>query len=94
YGHTIGLEHPRDMDFRGRGVPGIMYPRGTLVEPQFQYDPTKPAGVTGGTMSPIHRLVREEDIELLKLQKLEFRNYKAILGEFTNVYHFAHQVGG
>ena len=94
YGHTIGLEHPRDMDLRGRGVPGIMYPRGTLVEPRFQYDPSKPAGVTGGTMHPIHRVVRAEDIELLKLHKLEFRNNQAILGEFTNLYHFPHQLGG
>src|SRR5215213_11787160 len=40
YGHTLGLDHPKDLDLRGRGIPGIMYPRGTLVEPRFQYDPT------------------------------------------------------
>ena len=39
YGHTLGLNHPKDLDIRGHGVPGIMYPRGTLVDPQFQYDP-------------------------------------------------------
>ena len=27
YGHTLGLDHPRDLDIRGEGVPGIMYPR-------------------------------------------------------------------
>jgi len=90
YGHTIGLDHPKDLDLRGKGVPGIMYPRGTLVDPQFQYDPSKPAGVTGGTMHPIHRRVLPQDIANLKLHKLRFRNNKAILGEFTNVYHLPH----
>ena len=90
YGHTIGLDHPKDLNLRGKGVPGIMYPRGTLVDPQFQYDPSKPAGVTGGTMHPIHRKVLTQDIANLKLHKLRFRNNKAILGEFTNVYHLPH----
>src|SRR5690348_11604677 len=67
YGHTLGLEHPKDLDLRGKGVPGIMYPRGTLVDPQFQYDPSKPAGVTGGTMHPMCRKVFQQDIENLKL---------------------------
>src|ERR1051326_6534776 len=67
YGHTLGLDHPDDLDYRGKGVPGIMYPRGTLVDPQFQYDSSKPAGVTGGTMHPIHRKVKQQDIENLKL---------------------------
>jgi hypothetical protein len=90
YGHTIGLDHPNDLDLRGKGIPGIMYPRGTLVDPQFQYDPSKPAGVTGGTMHPMHRKVLPQDIVNLKLQKLRFRNHRAILGEFTNVYHLPH----
>lgn len=91
YGHTLGLPHPRFLDFRQQGRPGIMYPRGTLVDAEFQYDPSKPAGVTGGTMHPIHRRVRMEDIENLQLQKLKFQNNKAIIGAFTNVYHFPHQ---
>lgn len=90
YGHTLGLDHPRDLDLRGKGIPGIMYPRGTLVDPQFQYDPSKPAGVTGGTMHPIYRKVLEQDIINLKLHKLRFHHNKAILGEFTNVYHLPH----
>jgi hypothetical protein len=90
YGHTIGLDHPVDLDIRGRGIPGIMYPRGTLVDPQFQYDPSKPAGVTGGTMHPMHRKVLPQDIAHLKLHKLKFRSNRAILGEFTNVYHLPH----
>jgi hypothetical protein len=90
YGHTIGLNHPKNMDIRGQGVPGIMYPRGTLVDPQFQYDPSKPAGVTGGTMHPMYRKVKLGDIEALKLHRLDFHHGKAILGEFTNVWHEDH----
>lgn len=90
YGHTIGLNHPKDIDIRGQGVPGIMYPRGTLVDPQFQYDPSKPAGVTGGTMHPMYRKVKIEDIEALKLHRLDFHSGNAILGEFTNVWHDDH----
>jgi hypothetical protein len=90
YGHTIGLDHPKDLDFRGKGIPGIMYPRGTLVDPQFQYDPSKPAGVTGGTMHPMYRMVLPTDIAGLKLHKLRFRGNKAIIGDFTNVYHLPH----
>ena len=90
YGHTIGLNHPNDLDIRGKGIPGIMYPRGTLVDPQYQYDPFKPAGITGGTMHPMYRKVKLEDIQNLKLHKLEFHHGKAVLGEFTNVWHEDH----
>jgi len=90
YGHTLGLDHPKDLDIRGQGVPGIMYPRGTLVDPLFQYDPLKPAGVTGGTMHPMHRKVQPKDIAHLNLHTLVFTNNKAILGDFTNVYHWNH----
>jgi hypothetical protein len=90
YGHTLGLDHPKDLDIRGEGVPGIMYPRGTLVDPPFQYEPLKPAGVTGGTMHPTYRRVKEKDISELNLHRLVFENNKAIIGEFTNVYHWDH----
>ena len=90
YGHTLGLPHPEDMDLRGRGKPGIMYARGTLVDPQYQYDPAKPAGAQGGTMHPMHRIVRKEDINLLQLHRLRFRNNKAVLGAFTNYWHDLH----
>ncbi|MBL0272016.1 MAG: peptidase M10 [Chitinophagaceae bacterium] len=90
YGHTLGLEHPDDLDLRGKGVPGIMYPRGTLVDPQFQYEPDKPAGTKGGTLYPIYRKVLKEDIEQLKLHRLEFENGKAILGAFSNIWHPNH----
>lgn len=94
YGHTIGLDHPADLDYRGEGVPGIMYPRGTLVDPQFQYDPAKPAGVTGGTMNPVHRKVFAADISALRLEKLPFKNEKAVAGAFTNFFHINHNDQG
>jgi hypothetical protein len=90
YGHTLGLDHPEDLDLRGKGVPGIMYPRGTLVDPQYQYDPEKPAGMTGGTMHPMYRKVLQKDIEALKLNRLSFVNGKAVIGEFTNFWHPDH----
>jgi hypothetical protein len=93
YGHTLGLPHPDNMDIRGQGVPGIMYPRGTLVDSPYQYEPDKPAGTKGGTMFPIYRKVRQADIELLNIHKLEFENNCAVLGEFTSVWHDEHVKG-
>lgn len=95
YGHTLGLDHPLNVDIRGKGAPGIMYPRGTLVDAQYQYDPSVPAGVKGGTMHPMYRKVKQEDISNLKLNRLQFDGRKAILGEFTNVFHWNHaETGG
>ena len=91
YGHTLGLDHPKIMDIRGKGVPGIMYPRGTLVDPPYQYDPSIPAGHKGGTMHPQFRKVKTQDIEDLQLRRLEFNNNTAIIGEFTNIYHWNHE---
>ncbi len=90
YGHTLGLDHPLNLDLRGRGTPGIMYPRGTLVDPQYQYDPYVPAGQKGGTLHPMHRKVQSADVAALKLHKLHFRSRRAIVGDFTNVYHENH----
>jgi hypothetical protein len=95
YGHTLGLDHPEFLDIRGTGIPGIMYPRGTLVDSAFQYDQTKPAGVTGGTMHPMFRKVYAKDIEELKLHRLVFGNNRAIIGNFSNIYHWNHaETGG
>jgi hypothetical protein len=92
YGHTLGLDHPSDLDIRGKGIPGIMFPRGTLVDPQYQYEPDKPAGVKGGTMHPMHRRVHQYDIEALRLHKLSFTNGRAVVGAFTNIYHWDHAI--
>ena len=91
YGHTLGLEHPRDMDFRGQGVPGIMYPRGTLVDAPFQYNPMAGFAEPGSTMHPMYRKVRQEDINDLKLNQFNpGRSGNVIIGEFSSVYHEAH----
>jgi hypothetical protein len=67
-----------------------MYPRGTLVDPQYQYDPAIPAGMTGGTMHPKFRRVRQQDIDALKLHRMDFHQGKSVIGEFTNVWHPDH----
>lgn len=91
YGHTIGLVHPYNLDIRGQGRPGIMYPRGTLVDAPFQWDPEVPAGTKGGTLNPAYRKVLSSDIQDLHLEKLRFnKKDKAILGDFTNLYHEKH----
>jgi hypothetical protein len=88
YGHTLGLEHPKDLDIRGKGTPGMMYPRGTICDPQYQYDPLKNPGENGGTLAPWHRHVTQFDIDDLKLHKLRFdQNGFAVLGDFTSIYH-------
>lgn len=91
YGHTLGLVHPRDLDIRGYGVPGIMYPRGTWVDARYQWDPAVPAGVTGGTLNPAFRKVLSSDITALRLDALRFnKEQKAMVGDFTNLYHDKH----
>jgi hypothetical protein len=92
YGHTLGLKHPHELDIRGRGVPGIMYPRGTVVDAMHQYNPQATAGdnFNGGTMNPFARKVLQQDIDNLKLHKLSFnKNGFAIVGEFSSVWHDA-----
>jgi hypothetical protein len=69
-----------------------MYPRGTLVDAQYQYNPAGLAGDSsnGGTMHPKYRKVLKSDIALLKLHKLDFENGKAVLGDFTSIWHPDH----
>ena len=67
-----------------------MYPSGTLIVQQNDYDSSKPGGVTGSTIHPMYRKVLPEDIAQLKLHKLRFVNNRSIVGEFTNVFHPNH----
>jgi hypothetical protein len=91
YGHSIGLRHPDLLDIRGQGRPGMMYPRGTIVDPVFQYNPAAAPLEPGGTINPFTRKVSAEDIKNLQLNKLDFsRNGFAILGEFTSYWHEKH----
>lgn len=92
YGHTLGLVHPAELDIRGGKPPSIMHPRGTICDPHFQYDPTAAAGGYGGCLNPIHRKVLQADIDLLRLNRLRFNSAgKAILGEFSSLYHAKHE---
>lgn len=91
FGHTIGLEHPQNLDIRGRGTPGIMYPRGTLVDPEFQYYPEVAAGQKGGTVNPFTRRVQQQDIDNLQLNRLKFNSEGfAVVGGFSSVWHEKH----
>ncbi len=91
FGHTLGLLHPDHLDIRGGGTPGIMYPRGTIVDPHFQYDPDAAPASVGGTMNPFHRKVLQRDIDDLKLHKLPFdKNGRAVVGSFSSVWHRKH----
>lgn len=91
YGHTIGLDHPRNLDIRGKGVPGIMYPRGTIVDPAYQYSPLAAPLEPGGTINPFTRKVLQEDIDQLRLDKLSFnRDGFAVLGSFSSRWHDRH----
>jgi hypothetical protein len=95
YGHTLGLDHPKDLDIRGKGQPGMMYPRGTLCDPEYQYDPAAPAGGPGGTLNPFTRKVLPSDIAGLRLSRLAFdQRSLSILGEFSSFYHQKHQQTG
>ncbi|MBS1754198.1 MAG: peptidase M10 [Ferruginibacter sp.] len=91
FGHTIGLDHPQNLDIRGQGTPGIMYPRGTIVDPQFQYYPDVAPGEKGGTLNPFTRKVLQKDIDDLKLNSLNFDDKGfAVLGGFSSVWHDKH----
>ena len=91
FGHTLGLVHPHDLDIRGGGTPGIMYPRGTLVDPHFQYYPEVAAGEKGGTLNPFTRKVLQKDIDNLHLDDLGFnKNGFAVIGGFSSVWHEKH----
>jgi hypothetical protein len=91
FGHTLGLVHPHNLDIRGKGTPGIMYPRGTLVDPHFQYNPEVAAGEKGGTLNPFTRKVLQQDIDDLHLDDLDFNEQGfAVIGDFSSVWHPRH----
>jgi len=91
FGHCIGLEHPTDLDIRGQGQPGIMYPRGTICDPEFQYDPAAVPLQPGGTLMPHHRKVSQHDVDALRLSRISFNEMgKGNLGGFSSIYHEKH----
>lgn len=91
YGHTLGLLHPKLLDIRGKGTPGIMYPRGTIVDPAFQYSTVAAPLAPGGTINPFTRKVLQNDIDNLNLQRLQYNNKGiATIGDFTSIWHHCH----
>ncbi|HMV14134.1 MAG TPA: M66 family metalloprotease [Chitinophagales bacterium] len=89
YGHSLGLPHPTELNIIGKGAPGIMYPRGTLVDSEFQYDTNAQPGGPGGTLHPKYRKVKQDDIDNLQIAELIVKDI-FVLGKFTNKYHEAH----
>lgn len=86
FGHGLGLDHPTRLDYRGSGSPPpIMAPRGTIVDAQYQWDPTAQAGEYGGTMKPIHRRVTATEIQQI-VENITIRPDKsAYLGRLSNI---------
>ena len=92
FGHTIGLEHPHHLDLRGMGIPGMMYPRGTIVDPQYQYDPIVAPGQQGGTLHPQYRKVWKEEVALLQVNTQYSIKDGWVIGDFTNIWHEPHDM--
>jgi len=85
FGHALGLDHPHQIDFRGLGNPGIMAPRGTIVDAHLQWNPAVAAGEYGGTLKPFHRRVQAYEIEAI-FEGLEFDdNGYAEIGHLSNL---------
>jgi len=68
YGHSIGLDHPPSTNFIGQGQPGIMAPRGSAVDAQYTYDPSKgqTTETNQNTLDPNKRVVLPSDLNNLE----------------------------
>lgn len=84
FGHGLMLDH-NDLDQRTAEVPGIMFARGTFVRPEFQWNPSAPAGAAGGTINPKYRKVRAADIKAIPFFAVSgiFTQYQTCLGQGT-----------
>lgn len=86
FGHSLGLDHPNDVDLRHRELPPpMMAPRGTLVKSRFQWNPTVNAGEFGGTMKPIYRKVCAEEVVEILAGKTFSEQGTLNLGILTNL---------
>lgn len=86
FGHALGLPHPAQLDYRGTGYPPLMAPRGTLVDAVFQWNPQAEPGAYGGTMNPVHRRVRQEEVMEVMARAI-FTGDNFIIGEIANLYY-------
>jgi len=85
FGHALGLDHPQRIDFRGLGNPGIMAPRGTLVDAHLQWNPQAKAGEFGGTLYPVHRRVQADEIRLIFDDLVFNEKGEATIGKLSNL---------
>lgn len=85
FGHALGLDHPNLIDFRGLGNPGIMAPRGTIVDAHLQWNPAVAAGEFGGTLKPFHRRVQAYEIEAIFEGLVFDNNGYAEIGHLSNL---------
>ena len=87
FGHALGLPHPKTIDYRGSGFPPLMAPRGTIVDSEFQWNPLADTGAFGGTMKPIHRRVRQEEVldMFFRANKISDKVYQ--IGDIYNTYY-------
>lgn len=81
FGHGLMLEHD-DFDQLDQEIPGIMFARGTLVKPEYQWNTSALPGEYGGSINPKYRKVRASDIQKIPFASLEFNiNGYACLGD-------------
>ena len=83
-GHSLGLPHPDNQDWRHLGRPSIMCSSGTLVDPEFQIDSKVKSGELGGTLSSYARRVLPSDILWLSIADRIFNQGILSLGLATN----------
>ncbi len=95
-GHSWGLLHPENLDYRGKGQPHIMFPRGTLVDAEFRYKPEAEAKLINGelvleqgcTVHTDKRKVTQFNIDDLGINRLKFNKFSyAPLSKLTNIFH-------
>lgn len=90
YGHGLGLDHPaadESGQIKVTGQPGIMYPRGSHVDPDYQYDPKAAQGAAGGTIKPDTRKVTQQDIQNVVDKLIQGKDGKASIGTASNFYY-------
>ncbi len=95
-GHMWGLEHPEETDYRGKGRPHIMLPRGSFVDPEFRYKPEAELYKTpkgwmmeeGFTVDTDKRSVQQLNVDDLQLEELEYnKNGFANLSKLSNKFY-------
>ena len=89
FGHGYGIGPHSEGDQRGQGPVDIMGARGTLVDPQYQYNPKAAAGAKGGTVNPDTRVVKDKNvvdvISNIRFNRNGTSTWRA--GKLTNKFH-------